>query len=513
MLYCIFDSMNETRTIIERISEYNERQADLKLNSEELGTLIVALKVAEEKSAMLHSIIESTDDAILSKDLNGIINSWNNSAERIFGYSAEEIIGKSILTLIPLHLHKEEPGIIEQIRKGIRVDHFETQRLRKDGTLVDVSLTISPMYNSAGEFIGISKIVRDLTLHRKAEVEGKRLMSIVESSDDAIISKDLDSIITSWNDSAVRIFGYQAEEMIGQSILKIIPPERHDEEPRILAQLSQGIRVEHFETERMKKDGSLIHVSLTISPIKDKSGKVIGLSKIARDITDKKLMDRKKDEFMAFVSHELKTPLTSLKSYIQIARQKLTNTEFIATALGRAETQTNKMERMISGFLNLSRSEEGLLKLLEEQFDIAQVINFCVNDAKMISQVHEITLNTPHQVWVNADKEKISMVITNLISNAVKYSPNGGKVVVSCEVFDKKCRIKVSDEGIGISKAHQVDMFKKFYRIESNETKNISGFGIGLYLSSTILALHQSELKLDSEIGKGSTFFFDLKLD
>jgi len=197
------------------------------------------------------------------------------------------MIGTSILKLIPADREHEEIEILAQIGRRERVDHFETKRQRKDGTLVDVSLTISPILDSNGVIIGVSKIARDITEQRSAEVMGKRLSAIIESSDDAIVSKDLNSIVTSWNSAAVRMFGYSPEEMIGNSILKIIPPDRLDEEPKILSQLKKGQRVHHFETIRMRKDGTLIDVSLTISPIKDISGKVIGLSKIARDITEK----------------------------------------------------------------------------------------------------------------------------------------------------------------------------------------------------------------------------------
>jgi len=287
----------DVKEIVSKIKDFENRELALELDNQELRNLILILKQAEEKDAVLKSIIESSDDGIVSKDLNGIITSWNNSAERIFGYSAEEMIGHSILKLIPKHLHEEEPEIIAQLKQGIRVEHFETQRMHKDGRLIDVSLTISPVYDGNKNISGVSKIVRDMTLQRKAEVDAKRLIAIVETSDDAIISKDLNSTITSWNESAERIFGFTATEMIGESILKIIPPARHKEEPEILAKLVKGERVNHFETERLRKDGSMICVSLTISPIKNSSGKVIGVSKIARDITDKKKTEQKRGIF------------------------------------------------------------------------------------------------------------------------------------------------------------------------------------------------------------------------
>jgi len=503
--------MKETKEVIEKIKRYGETGAGLRLDNREIGALISALELAEEKGAVLSSIIESSDDAIISKDLDGMITSWNKAAGRIFGYRADEMVGSSILKLIPSHLHGEEPEILSQLSQGIRIDHFETQRLRRDGTLVDVSLTISPIYGPDGTVTGVSKIARDMTLHRKAEVDGNRLAAIIASSDDAVISKDLNGMVTSWNASAARIFGYAPEEMIGQSILKIIPQERHPEEAHILSQLRQGIRIEHFETQRIKKDGSPIHVSLTISPIRNREGGVIGLSKIARDITDKKLLEKKKDEFVGLVSHELKTPLTTLKSYIQMASARSQDQHFVANALSRADSQVKKMENMITDFLNISRFEDGHIRIERSVFDVVGLLRECIADAGMTSQRHRVLYEGADSFMVHSDREKISMVVTNLISNAQKYSPRGGDVKVSCQVQRQGVLIKISDQGIGISPKDRELMFRKFHRISSEQTRLIPGFGIGLYLVSTILELHGSAIGVVSEEGKGSTFSFSLQ--
>jgi two-component system sensor histidine kinase VicK len=505
--------MKEMEEFILLIKEFEKRESDLRLDNEQLRRLNAALQLAEEKSAVLNSIVSTSDDAIISKNLEGIITSWNESAFRIFGYTAEEIIGVSVLKLIPQNRQHEEPKILEQLKKGIRVDHFETKRMKKDGTLIDVSLTISPILNSEGKIIGLSKIARDVTAQRSAEVDSKILSAIVASTDDAIISKDLNSIITSWNESACRIFGYTADEMIGSSILKLIPPDRQDEEPQILSELKKGNRVEHFETVRMKKDGTLIHVSLTISPIKDRLGNVIGLSKIARDITEKKLAEKKKDEFIGFVSHELKTPLTSLRSYIQVALHKSRgeNNDFISHALTKAEQQTKKMENMITDFLNISRFEDGQMKIEVSSFDLASTIQSCLEDAGIGRSKHQLSYQGDNHAMAMGDVEKISLVLTNLISNAQKYSPEGGEIIVSCNKTDNGFMVSVKDHGIGISEADQKNMFQKFYRIKSEKTRFISGFGIGLYLASSIINLHGSAISVESSVGQGSTFSFSLK--
>jgi PAS domain S-box-containing protein len=235
----------------------------------------------------LGRIIESSDDAIISKDLDGTIRSWNRAAERIFGYTVEEAVGRSIRIIIPKDRQGEEDTVLDRIRRGQGVDHFETIRLRKDGSLVPISLTVSPVYDDRGVVIGASKIARDLSHRIDADRAARRLKALVESSDDAIVTKDLDSIITSWNRAAERMFGYTAQEAIGRSIRMIIPDDRQGEEDTVLARIRAGQTMDHFETIRRRKDGSEVTISLTVSPILNEGGQVVGASKIARDITER----------------------------------------------------------------------------------------------------------------------------------------------------------------------------------------------------------------------------------
>jgi PAS domain S-box-containing protein len=238
----------------------------------------------DQTSNLLAAIVDSSDDIIISKTLKGIITSWNRSAERVFGYSAREAIGSHITLIIPKDRHAEENDILDRINRGERIDHFDTIRQRKDGSLVDISLTISPVYDSSGHVVGASKVAREVTDRKRAERSNALLASIVDSSDDAIVSKTLDGIITSWNKSAENMFGYTADEAVGKHISLIIPRDRMEEEAGIIAGIRRGIRTDHFHTVRRRKDGSLTDVSLTISPVKDSSGAIIGASKVARDI-------------------------------------------------------------------------------------------------------------------------------------------------------------------------------------------------------------------------------------
>jgi PAS domain S-box-containing protein len=250
---------------------------------------------AYDLQALLAAIIASSDDAIISKDLNGVVRSWNQSAERIFGYTADEIIGQPITVLFPPDRLEEEPKILARLQRGERVDHFETVRIRKDGTPVAISATISPIYDRDGKIVGASKVARDVS--QTVELEG-RFKAIVASSDDAIISKDLNGTVLSWNQSAERMFGYSPEEMIGKSITILFPQDRLDEEPIILEQLRRGQRVDHFETVRVCKDGRRLDVSVTISPIKGPAGQIVGVSKVARDVTSIKRILSEREELL-----------------------------------------------------------------------------------------------------------------------------------------------------------------------------------------------------------------------
>lgn len=241
---------------------------------------------AQLLQARLGAIVESSDDAIVGKTLDGIITSWNRSAERILGYSEAEALGKHITLIIPEDRLAEEDLIIGKIRAGERVEQFETLRRHKNGSLINLSVTVSPIRDEAGRVIGASKTARDIGTIRRAEAAAAYLAALVDSSDDAIVSKDLNSVITSWNRGAERIFGYAAQDAIGRPITMIIPDELLQEEDTIITKIRAGERVDHFITERMRKSGERAIVSITVSPIRDSAGRIIGASKIARDVTE-----------------------------------------------------------------------------------------------------------------------------------------------------------------------------------------------------------------------------------
>jgi len=260
----------------------------------------------EEARSRLAAIVESSADAIFSSSVDGIISSWNRAGERLFGFTADEMIGTSMWTLIPEHPRDEESRIVERSKKRERVEPFETVCRRKDGTEVEVSVTLSPIWGGSRRTIGISAIARDITEMKRLEREFVRvkdaaeaankesllLAAIVESSADAILSRSVDGAVASWNGAAERLFGFTADEMIGKSMWVLIPERIRDETAQTLERLNKGEHIEQFETVRTRKDGTEVEVSVTLSPIKDKSGKNIGRSTIARDITEMKRIQR-----------------------------------------------------------------------------------------------------------------------------------------------------------------------------------------------------------------------------
>ncbi|WP_454802878.1 CHASE3 domain-containing protein [Mucilaginibacter phyllosphaerae] len=349
---------------------------------------------------------------------------------------------------------------------------------------------------------------------RAGEERSAKLAAIVASSDDAIISKDLDGIITSWNRGAEQIFGFTEAEIVGQPVLKLISEDRHYEEPIILGRLRNGEKIDHYETIRRKKDGTLIDVSLTISPIHDREGKVIGVSKIARDITEQKRDDQRKNDFIGMASHELKTPLTSLIALIQVLQIKLKGgqDDFVTNALAKAAQQGRKMTGLINGFLNVSRLESGKIVIEKQHFDLTDLVREMIGDISMTVSSHSFDFDPLSEVKVVADHDKIGAVISNLLSNAVKYSPKGKVVNVACERHEKEVIVSVKDAGIGIKPQDQDKLFDRYYRVTSEHTRHISGFGVGLYLSAEIIERHDGRIWVESEKGIGSTFYFALPL-
>lgn len=344
------------------------------------------------------------------------------------------------------------------------------------------------------------------------------LAALVDSSDDAIISKNLQGFITSWNPAATNIFGYTREEMIGNHITTLIPQHLHPEEEYIISRIIAGKKVDHFQTVRQTKDGRLIPVSITVSPIVDKAGRIIGASKIARNVQQqveqtKRLeeLNRSKDEFIGIASHELKTPLTSIKAYAQLLERKLANDETNHHFITRMVHQVDKLTTLVNDLLDVSKIQAGKIKFEFEQFDLNALILDAI-DTIQLTASHEIHYQSfEHPVYITADCQRIEQVLINLLSNAVKYSPNGKKIIVECGQEADHVQVNVTDFGIGITPADQEKIFSRFYRAKGL-APGLSGLGIGLYISHEITTRHNGKLWVHSELGQGSVFSFRIPI-
>ncbi|GAB3925030.1 CHASE3 domain-containing protein [Mucilaginibacter myungsuensis] len=408
-------------------------------------------------------------------------------------------------------------GKVNERTKSLQDTEEETQSLNEELTAINEELAATnEELMATNEELAESKGQMQLMLDelRLAEERSAKLVAIVESSDDGIIGKDLEGNITSWNRGAEHIFGYSEAEIIGKSVLTLIPEDRQDEEPGILARLRNGEKIDHYETIRKTQDGRLIDVSLTISPIKDKDGKVTGVSKIARDISEQKRDEQRKNDFIAMASHELKTPLTSLTALIQVLQLKLRDSEesFVPNALDKAVLQTRRMSSLISGFLNVSRLESGKLVIEKQRVDLSTLIREMISEVRLSVTGHTFVFDSPKEIALSADKEKVGSVISNLLSNAVKYSPKGELVTIDCKVVNGEAVVSVKDEGMGVKPTDVPRLFDRYYRVASEHTKHISGFGVGLYLSAEIIRQHGGRIWVESEKGVGSTFYFTLPI-
>lgn len=484
---------------------------------------ITEQKLAEEKQAMLAAIVSSSDDAIISKTLDGIITSWNGAAVEMFGFSESEAIGSHITIIIPPDRIHEETMIINHVRNGRKIDHIETVRVAKDGKEVNVSLTVSPIKNKKGEIIGASKVARNINFRKLAEEKQAILAAIVVSSDDAIISKTLNGIITSWNHAAEKMFGYTESEAVGSHITTIIPLDRMDEEAMIINNIRNGKKIDHIETVRVAKDGKEVNISLTVSPVRNDKGKVIGASKVARDISEKIELERQrqlytkrlqelnqyKDDFMAMASHELKTPLTVILVNLQLLEFKMTedaNIEYVKRIL----KMSNKLSDLINDLFDVTKIQSGKLDLTPSVFNLNILLKETCHNLQQTTPKHLIICNEcSEELTAYADRDRIEQVIINILGNAIKYSPNAGEIIVDSSKEDGKIKVSIADKGIGIPQEDLQNVFSRFYRV-SGTAASFSGSGIGLYISSEIISRHGGDIWAESKTGEGTVVYFTL---
>jgi PAS domain S-box-containing protein len=435
-----------------------------------------------------------------------VILGWNRAATRVFGYEPKEIIGQSILCIMPPELHYEEEEFMRKLRAGEPIEHFETVRLRKSGEKFSVSVTISPIKDDQGRVIGSAKIARDISDRNSIDEIRFRLASIVDSADDAIISKDLNGVIRTWNQAAQRMFGYTPDEIIGHSILRLIPEDLHYEEHQILSKLRAGERLDHYETTRLTKAGAKIEISATISPIKDESGRVIGASKIARNISDRKRMERllvqsekiaATGRMAAAIAHEINNPLESVMNLIFLARQNSPPESTAGKLLLTAEQEIERVAHIARQTLGYYR-DTGTPAEVYLRETIQNVLT--VYNAKVVAA--GITVHTQFNDLqkITVRKGEILQVFSNVIANSIDAMRDGGVLHISTRKLSEGIQVVVRDNGVGISQEHLPNIFEPFFT-----TKGDLGTGIGLWVARQLVEARGGQISVASSAEKANS--------
>jgi PAS domain S-box-containing protein len=354
------------------------------------------------------------------------------------------------------------------------------------------------------------------------------LAAIVDSSDDAIVSKTLEGRILSWNRGATRIFGYEAHEVIGKPITIIVPPELHAEEHQILDKLSRGERIDHFDTVRITKDGRRIAISLTVSPVRAADGTVIGASKVARDVSERKLAeqklqeseealreaDRRKDEFLALLAHELRNPLAPIRYALAANKKPARTLEQRRQAEEIIERQVSHMSRLLEDLLDISRITRGKLELKKTRTELTSIVGAAIETARPMldAKQHTLELDLPTQpVQLEADAVRLAQVFSNLLINAAKYTDTGGHIRLRARQEKQTVVVSVSDTGIGIPAEMLPCVFNMFFQSHSALGRAEGGLGLGLSLVRGLVTLHGGTVRARSDgADRGSEFIVQL---
>lgn len=461
---------------------------------------------------------------------------WANKAELdLLGYTAGEYVGRNIA-----ECHADRPVIVDILRRlkaGETIKAREVRLRCKDGSIRWGEVTSNVLWVD-NRFVHTRCFTMDITARKNAEARAQnelatqlrelttlhevaaQLAAIVESSHDAIVGKSLDGTIRSWNSGAARLFGYTEAEAVGKPITIIIPAELHAEEREIIARISRGERVEHFETVRVGKDGRRVDVSLTVSPIRDASGKVIGASKVGRDITARKAADaalreanRRKDEFIATLAHELRNPLAPILNGLHLLDMVGSQAENTVKIRGMIARQARHLVRLVDDLLDVSRINEDKVDLRREEIDLRSVVTHAVEMLlpALEASRHALDLKiSPDPVVLLGDSVRLSQVVGNLLSNAIKYTDAGGKITLSATREGAFAVVSVRDNGTGISADLLPRVFEIFVQGEAS-SRGGSGLGLGLTLAQKLVELHGGTIQaLSDGVGRGSEFIVRL---
>ena len=488
-----------------------------------VGSAISALSGlfrGRERSA--RAVVESIEDGFIVLDRRWRYRYLNDRVARLARRRRKDLLGRSIWAIFP-----ELVGTTFETQARRAIDERASRRFQffhpPLGGWADIQ-----MYPSAE---GLAVYFRDIAPQKAAEIASARLAAVVASSDDAIVSKDLNGNIITWNPAAERMFGYTAAEAVGQNITLIIPPERRHEEDTVLARIRAGLSVDHFETVRVRKDGQSVDVSLTISPVRGVGNEVVGASKIARDITARKAIERErtellareraaraaaehanraKDDFLTTLSHELRTPLNAVYGWAAILKAGPVDEATRAKAIDTIMRNSNSQVQLIDDLLDIGRITSGKLRLEVQSVELRPVIEAALEAVRPAALAKSIDLETaldPRAGPITGDPNRLQQVVWNLLSNAVKFTPQGGRVEIHLGKASPHVEIAVRDTGRGIAPEFLPHVFDRFQQADSSSTRVHGGIGLGLTLVKHLVELHGGTVTAESAgPDQGATF-------
>lgn len=523
-----------------RLAEgFNEMLARIQAQDNELRSALLAQEAALRETQRIRDSLKTTlasiGDAVISTDAEGRVVFVNHVAQSLLGLPESDVVGKHLDEVFRIVNEFSRESVESPVTKVLREGRIaglanHTILVASDGTEIPIDDSGAPIRDENGGIQGTVLVFRDVTPRRRAEETGRLLVAIVESSADAIFSKDLNGMVTSWNRGAEQIFGFSAQEMIGHSISAIAPPDRQDEIPRIMERIRRGERIEYFETVRRTKAGELLNVSVTISPLRDPLGRITGASIISRDVTDRVraaerlaklnadlqrtnetlvLTNQDLERFAFIASHDLQEPLRMITAYSQLLIKSYSG-KFDSDAsmfVGFIVDGTKRMRELLADLLEYTEIRAGK-EDPPQVVDLNLVIEDVRQDLKAAIDESHAVVTSDRLPSLRAQRAHFQPLFQNLIGNAIKYrSACPPRIHVSVGTVDGQLRFAVSDNGMGIEPEYHNQIFGLFKRLHG---KKIPGTGVGLAICQRIVERYGGRIWVESQLGQGAAFVFTL---